>query len=116
MLTTTQSLIQSVKKNIRCLDVYQAQYEMKSNPALLVDVREPIEHQKQAPKGAINIPRGMLEFILPQKAPDLDSAIYLHCAMGGRAVLAAEQLHRIGYKNITVIDAPVASVCDVFNN
>ncbi|MBQ4814189.1 rhodanese-like domain-containing protein [Pseudoalteromonas luteoviolacea] len=116
MLTTTQSLIQSVKSTIRCIDANQAQHEIMGKTALLIDVREPHEHQQQAPKDAINIPRGMLEFTLPQKAPNLDSALYLHCAIGGRAVLAAEQLHRIGYTNITAIDSPVAQLCEVLGD
>ena len=37
--------------------------------------------------------------------------IYLHCASGGRAALAAEQLQRIGYKNVKAISCGHDEVC-----
>ena len=40
--------------------------------------------------------------------------IYLHCATGGRATLAAEQLQRIGYNKVTVISCKAENVCDTF--
>ncbi|KZN43518.1 hypothetical protein N474_08080 [Pseudoalteromonas luteoviolacea CPMOR-2] len=116
MLVSTQSLIQSIKKSLRCIDAIQAKQALVTGEGILIDVREPHEHQQQAPKSAINIPRGMIEFMLPQKVPNPDTQIFIHCAMGGRAMFAAEQLNRIGYTNVTVIEAPVATICKCFDD
>ena len=45
---------------------------------------------------------------------DAERPIYLHCATGGRATLAAEQLQRIGYNKVTVISCKAENVCDTF--
>ncbi|MCF2859926.1 rhodanese-like domain-containing protein [Pseudoalteromonas sp. SMS1] len=113
MLISSHSLVQSVKGSLRCIGAERAKDELTADQTVLIDVREPHEHQQQAPKNAINIPRGLIEFILPKKVPNPDAALFVHCAIGGRAVLAAEQLHRLGYTNVTVIDASVAEICDV---
>jgi len=38
-------------------------------------------------------------------------AIFIHCASGARAILAAEQLERIGYKNVWAITCTLEEVC-----
>ena len=72
---------------------------------LLLDVREPAEYQQGHLAGAINIPRGLLEFKMGG-APELearDQAIVLYCKTSGRAALAAASLHQMGYVNVTSI-------------
>jgi rhodanese-related sulfurtransferase len=41
-----------------------------------------------------------------------DHPIFLHCATGGRATLAAEQLVRMGYTEVTVITCPIDVICE----
>ena len=59
MLVPVGDLIKQVKQNIRCIDAQTAASERKANKGLLVDVREPAEHQTKPAFGAINIPRGV---------------------------------------------------------
>ena len=40
---------------------------------------------------------------LVEMEKDAKRPIYLHCATAGRATLAAEQLARVGYENVTCI-------------
>ena len=72
---------------------------------LLIDVREPEEfHQAHIP-GAINIPRGVLEFNL-SSSPDMDRRdlnIVLYCKTSGRAALAAQSLGAMGYFHVKSI-------------
>jgi rhodanese-related sulfurtransferase len=42
--------------------------------------------------------------------PDENHPIYLHCATGGRATLAAQQLVKLGYQQITVVTCPIDAV------
>ena len=76
--------------------------------ALIIDVREPAEAQNGMIDGAINIPRGVLEFKLFGHScveglcdEDLFSKpIYLYCASGGRSACSALTLQQLGFKNV----------------
>ena len=114
MLKSIQDVLQTIRPTLRCLTALEAKAEIVANGGLLVDVREPEEHQHKAANGAINVPRGLLEFKLPAIEQNPQRPIYVHCAAGGRAVLAAEQLARIGYQNVTVIGCKANEVCAVF--
>jgi phage shock protein E len=103
MLKTIPELLHEAKKNVRCISASVAASEIKENHGLLVDVREPSEHQEKSAVGAINIPRGLLEMKLIESEKDPLRAIYLHCATSARAILSAEQLSRIGYQKVSAI-------------
>lgn len=78
--------------------------------AVLVDVREPAEFETGHLPGAINIPRGVLEFQVaahPAVACATDPALAIHdrpivlyCLTGGRAALAADNLQRMGFGQV----------------
>ncbi|MDE3273358.1 rhodanese-like domain-containing protein [Pseudoalteromonas sp. G4] len=114
MLKTIPDLIKLASENVKKVDSAQAKAEIAQNNGLLIDVREPAEHAIKNAVGAINIPRGVLEMKLVEIEKDADRPIYLHCATGGRATLAAEQLQRVGYNNVTVISCKADSVCETF--
>ena len=69
---------------------------------LLLDVREADEFQAGHIPGAINIPRGLLEFKLSNDpalcARELN--IVLYCKTSGRAALAACSLQAMGYRQV----------------
>lgn len=114
MLKTIPDLIKLASENVKKINSAQAKTEMAQNNGLLIDVREPAEHAIKSAVGAINIPRGVLEMKLIEIEKDADRAIYLHCATGGRATLAAEQLQRVGYNQVTVISCKADAVCETF--
>ena len=69
---------------------------------LLLDVREADEFQAGHIPGAINIPRGVLEFKLSND-PALcarEMSIVLYCKTSGRAALAACSLQAMGYRQV----------------
>ena len=69
---------------------------------LLLDVREADEFQAGHIPGAINIPRGVLEFKLsndPALCPR-ELNIVLYCKTSGRAALAACSLQAMGYRQV----------------
>ena len=78
------------------------------NGALLLDVRDENEFKTGHVPGAINVSRGRLEFRIwkplgyPDKV-DMNRKIYVQCATGGRATLAARQLKDIGFANVTAV-------------
>jgi len=68
-------------------------------------VREPAEFEAGRLPGAINIPRGVLEFRIgdhPQLS-QRDREILVCCKTSGRAALAALNLQRMGYTNVRSI-------------
>jgi phage shock protein E len=67
---------------------------------LLVDVREPDEYAAGHLPGAVSLPRGVLEFRLPDISSDPDRLIVCYCGSGGRSALAADSLLRIGYRRV----------------
>ena len=69
---------------------------------LLLDVREADEFHAGHIPGAINIPRGVLEFKLSND-PELcarELNIVLYCKTSGRAALAACSLQAMGYRQV----------------
>ena len=111
MLTTIPELIQSIRPTIRTISAADAKVERAQNNGLLVDVREPEEFAQSNAQSSINVPRGLLEMKMSMMYPDENTPIYIHCATGARATLAAEQLKRIGYQNVSAITCELAAVC-----
>ncbi len=73
----------------------------------IVDVREPAEYAAGHIPGAVNIPRGVLEFevdghpavncVTDPALSHRERAIVLYCRTGGRSALATEALKRLGF-------------------
>lgn len=77
---------------------------LKSADAI-IDVREPDEYAAGHLAGAINFPRGLLEFKLsgtPALEPR-DLSVVLYCKTSGRAALAASAMQAMGYLNVVSI-------------
>ena len=69
---------------------------------VLIDVREADEFAAGHLPGAVLLPRGLLEFKL-SGTPALsgrDLKVVLYCKTSGRAALAAQSMHSMGYLNV----------------
>ena len=80
---------------------------------LIVDVREPGEYEDGYVTGAINIPRGLLEFLIWKKVgfpenTDTGKKIYIYCRTGGRAALATKSLQDLGFTNVVHVNMKTA--------
>jgi len=110
-MATAAEMVAEAKKRVENLDVDETARELEGGEALLVDLREPSERaQSGAIPGAIEAPRGMLEFWADPSSPyhrdefDPDRRIILHCASGGRSALAATTLQDLGYERVAHLD------------
>jgi len=79
----------------------------------IIDVREPDEYASGHVPGAINIPRGVIEFrIWPLVGyPDNTNTglrIYTYCKTGSRCALAARSLQDLGFTDVTAVDMKLA--------
>ena len=75
--------------------------------ALVLDVRDPAEVAKEGKiEGALNVPRGMLEFRADPESPYHDPAlardrpVLVYCASGGRSALAGKTLKDMGFADV----------------
>jgi phage shock protein E len=108
MPRTFIELITSYKETTSLCNVEEAARRIKQESDLIiVDVRESAEFAATAVPGAINIPRGFLEFKISEACPTAEPPILLHCKTGGRAVLAAKTLSEMGYKNVSAYQGTV---------
>jgi rhodanese-related sulfurtransferase len=100
MAVTPHDLVVEAKSQIK--EVPTAEAMTLLGKRVVIDVREYDEYAAGHLPGAINIPRGVLEFkigMVPECA-NKDGAFLMYCRTSGRAALSAVQLQKIGYSNI----------------
>lgn len=103
-MKSAHDLVSEAKARIREIDLDAAEAAIRAADVLL-DVREADEFHAGHISGALNIPRGLLEFRL-SASPELSSRdlnIVLYCKTSGRAALAACALQDMGYLNVQSI-------------
>ncbi len=94
-----EQLVDDVKKNIAEVSVSDAMQRVE-NGANLIDVREDNEWERGHVKGAVHLGRGILERDIVSKFPDKDAELILYCGGGFRSVLSADNLQKMGYRNV----------------
>jgi len=110
--TTVQELVAAARRDIEEIPPQAVAARMGAGAAL-IDVREPTEYASGHVPGAVNIPRGVIEFEIRGNpaaggvtAAELGSAerpIVVYCRSGGRAALAAASLRRLGFRHVASI-------------
>ncbi len=107
-MMTPQLLVAEAKALISEVSPVQAAQMMQLG-ALCLDVRETGEHEAESLNGAINIPRGVLEFRIGDHPllADKSRQVLVYCKTGGRSALAAVNLQRMGYRNVASIEGGI---------
>jgi rhodanese-related sulfurtransferase len=95
-----EKLVADAKKRITEISPTDAAAKLKSDDAVIVDVREKDEWDEGHIPGAMHLSRGTIELDVEEKIPDTNMLIICHCGGGGRSALAAESLQKMGYKNV----------------
>src|SRR5215510_9487779 len=94
-------LVNEAKRHIREVTIEQTRERLSRNPrAVLMDVREDAEWQKQHAAEAVHLGKGILERDIEEKFPDKQQEIIMYCGGGYRSVLTAEVAQRMGYRNV----------------
>lgn len=104
-MKTAHDLVTAAKARIHEVDVENAEAAIHDADAL-IDVREADEFHAGHIPGAINIPRGLLEFKLSND-PELsarDRKLVLYCKNSGRSALSACSLQEMGYLQVLSIE------------
>ncbi|MBE2263694.1 MAG: sulfurtransferase [Burkholderiaceae bacterium] len=100
-MKTAHDLVAAAKSRVQEVPIDDAEPVIR-DADVLIDVREADEFAAGHLSGAVNIPRGLLEFKL-SASPALQSRdlnILLYCKTSGRAALSAAALHEMGYLNV----------------
>jgi len=71
---------------------------------VLVDTREDSEWTSGHIPGAIHLGRGVIERDVEKAVPDKNTQIVLYCGGGYRSALAADNLQKMGYRNVISMD------------
>lgn len=99
-MKTLKDLIDEAKKVIPEISVDQARDIYKKGQAVFLDVRESEEYEEGVIKGAVRVPRGVLELQIERILPQRNREIVVYCAGGTRSVLAAKSLKDMGYDSV----------------
>ena len=103
-MTNINELLSEANELVPRINFKDAQALLDDPNTIILDVREGQELRESGKvKGAIHVPRGLLEFVFrpedyvedPEKLK-----ILAYCAAGARAALAAKTLMYIGYKDV----------------
>ena len=107
MPTSVKQLLAAANEAVPRVTPDEARRLIADADALVVDVRDGTEvAQTGRVKGAINVPRGMIEFRADADTPYYNAAfqkdrpIILYCASGGRSALAGKTLKEMGYARV----------------
>jgi rhodanese-related sulfurtransferase len=104
---TLNILLTEANKEIKLLSFSESKNLIENSNAVIIDVREESEvNNLGIVKGAIHIPRGLLEFKLEPNSINnpininRETNILIYCAGGYRSALAAKTLKDLGFKNV----------------
>lgn len=97
---TSDQMVKEAKAHIREVTVQEAKRMIDSGEKLVIlDVREGPEFATGYMPGAINLPRGMVEFKINTMVPDRTTNILVYCGIDLRGPLATQTLNEMGYRN-----------------
>jgi len=99
-----KDLVKEAKDQICEVSVSEAKTIFDKGGCVFLDCRTSKEFKMGHVPGAINIPRGLLEFKVTKKIEDKDARIVMYCKSGGRGCLATCTLCRMGYQNVKNMD------------
>ena len=70
---------------------------------------ETFEWNEERLPGAIWTGRGTLERDIESYVPDVFDDVVVYCASGKRSILAADALHKMGYKNVSSLQGGISA-------
>jgi len=99
------ALVEDAKKRVHEIDIEQYKRMREAGEAgQLVDVREDREWEAAHADGAVHLAKGIIERDIETTFPDKETKLVLYCGGGFRSALAADNLGKMGYRNILSLD------------
>ena len=108
-MATTEPL-EAVKQRIEEVTPDEAQQELASGDAVIVDTREPHERQMSYIEGSTLIPPADIVEKIAEVAPDKHQRVILQCATGNRSARGASRLaEELGYDNVASLEGGIVA-------
>ena len=102
------AIVDDAKKRVRETTVDEIKKRMdRGDKFTLVDVREESEFAADHLPGAIHLGKGVIERDIEKTVPDTNTELVLYCGGGFRSALAADNIQKMGYKNVISMDGGV---------
>ncbi len=101
---TAKDFEKEALKHITTISVSEAKAILDKGGFTFLDVRTEKEYKKGHIPGAVNVPRGRLEYDIGKDIPDKNASVVMYCKTGGRSSLATNTLVKMGYKNLKNMD------------
>jgi rhodanese-related sulfurtransferase len=106
-MKTVQSMLAEADAAVPRISPDEAKGLLGRADVLFLDVREPSEVAASGKvRGAVAVPRGLVEFRADPASPmhdaafDLAKTVVAYCASGGRSALVGKTLKDMGYANV----------------
>ena len=106
-MKTVQSMLAEADAAVPRISSEEAKGWLDRTDVLFLDVREPPEVVASGKvRGAVAVPRGLVEFRADPASPMHDAAfdraktVVAYCASGGRSALVGKTLKDMGYANV----------------
>jgi rhodanese-related sulfurtransferase len=99
------ALVDDAKKRVRETTIPELRRRLEVKEEIhLVDVREDHEWTAGHIPGAVHLSKGIIERDIEQMFPNRDAEILLYCGGGFRSALVADNLQKMGYRNVVSVD------------
>ena len=110
-MKSAKDYLDAANAEVPKMDAKDAIAKHAAGQGIFIDVRDSADIEKSGTiKGALRIPRGMMEFRADPAmeqfhvpALQKDAEIYLVCGAGGQAALTGKTMRDMGYTNVTNI-------------
>ena len=101
-------IVDDAKSRIKEIGIDEVKEKLDNGDKFeLVDVREESEFAKDHLPGALHLGKGIIERDIETHVPDLNTPTILYCGGGFRSALAADNLQKMGYKNVLSMDGGI---------
>ncbi|MFY9222982.1 MAG: rhodanese-like domain-containing protein [Blastocatellia bacterium] len=95
------NIVEDAKTRIKEISIEEVKTKLdREENFYFIDVREDHEWQQGHADRAEHLGRGILERDVENKIPDLSAEVILYCGGGFRSALAADNMQKMGYKNV----------------
>ncbi|HVK12731.1 MAG TPA: rhodanese-like domain-containing protein [Gemmataceae bacterium] len=99
------ALVNDAKTRVKECTVADVQRRLAAGEKfVLIDVREESEWGAGHAAGAVHLGKGVIERDAEKAIPDKGTPLVLYCGGGFRSALAADNLQKMGYSNVTSMD------------
>ena len=93
-------LVDDAKSRVREVTAEDARHKLEIGRAKVIDVREDSEWAAGHARGAEHMGKGVIERDIEARVPDKNAEIILYCGGGFRSALSADNLQKMGYRNV----------------